>query len=132
MSDRDNGAAPGGTAPIGYGRPPAEHRFKPGQSGNPKGRPRRGHSTADVFEAMFRSIVTIVVDGKRRRVTVREAMAMRTKKEVLNGNPRVIERWLAYAEKVEQRSAERHADRKLDLTGLTDEQLRAIASIEIG
>lgn len=25
---------------VGYGRPPAEHRFKPGQSGNPSGRPK--------------------------------------------------------------------------------------------
>lgn len=33
MSDNDEGK-------IGYGRPPAEHRWKPGQSGNPKGRPK--------------------------------------------------------------------------------------------
>lgn len=25
---------------AGYGKPPAEHRFKPGQSGNPRGRPK--------------------------------------------------------------------------------------------
>jgi hypothetical protein len=26
--------------PAGYGRPPVEHQFKPGQSGNPNGRPK--------------------------------------------------------------------------------------------
>src|SRR6266511_2789790 len=26
---------------VGYGRPPHHTRFKPGESGNPKGRPRR-------------------------------------------------------------------------------------------
>ncbi|MGX7953239.1 DUF5681 domain-containing protein [Tsuneonella sp. HG249] len=26
--------------PVGYGRPPAEHRFRKGRSGNPRGRPR--------------------------------------------------------------------------------------------
>lgn len=31
MSDED----------VGYGRPPKQHRFKPGQSGNPGGRPRK-------------------------------------------------------------------------------------------
>ena len=25
---------------VGYGKPPASTRFKPGQSGNPKGRPK--------------------------------------------------------------------------------------------
>src|SRR4029078_7462453 len=25
---------------VGYGKPPAETRFKPGQSGNPRGRPK--------------------------------------------------------------------------------------------
>jgi Family of unknown function (DUF5681) len=25
---------------VGYGRPPREHRFAPGRSGNPRGRPK--------------------------------------------------------------------------------------------
>jgi len=29
---------------IGYGKPPTQHRFKPGQSGNPRGRPKRAKS----------------------------------------------------------------------------------------
>ncbi len=132
MSGRGEDAPPDAPTKVGYGKPPAQHRFKPGQSGNPAGRPRRGHSTADVFEAMFRTTVSMVVDGKRRRVTVREVMARRTMKEILTGNSRAVERWLPYAEKVEQKSAERHANRRLDVAQLTEEQLRVLASIKMG
>jgi hypothetical protein len=31
----------GGDDGVGYGRPPRHSRFKPGESGNPRGRPRR-------------------------------------------------------------------------------------------
>ena len=34
--------------PIGYGNPPEGVRWKPGQSGNPKGRPK-GESLGDIF-----------------------------------------------------------------------------------
>ena len=116
---------------VGYGRPPSAHRFKPGESGNPRGRPRRSHSTAAVFEAMFRSTVPMMVDGRRRRLTVRQAMALRAMKEILTGNPRAIERWLTYAEKVEPRVIETDA-LQLDCDSLTEEQLRVLASIRIG
>ncbi|MEP7006198.1 MAG: DUF5681 domain-containing protein [Sphingomonas bacterium] len=39
----DAAASPAAEGPKGYGQPPAEHRFRRGQSGNPAGRPpRRG------------------------------------------------------------------------------------------
>ena len=31
---------PGNSEKTGYGNPPKEHQFKPGQSGNPSGRPK--------------------------------------------------------------------------------------------
>lgn len=39
------GKIPAEQGKVGYGRPPAEHRFKPRKSGNPKGRPPSAGST---------------------------------------------------------------------------------------
>ena len=72
----------------------------------------------------------MMVDGRRRRLTVRQAMALRAMKDILTGNPRVIERWLTYAEKVERLQANL-GEQRIDLTSLTEEQLRVLASLKI-
>jgi hypothetical protein len=38
---------------VGPGRPPKEHQFKPGQSGNPKGARRKSKSIAPDLKALF-------------------------------------------------------------------------------
>jgi hypothetical protein len=54
---------PSGEYPIGYGRPPVESRFRKGESGNPRGRPR-GTKTA--------SAKAVVLQEAYRPITVRE------------------------------------------------------------
>ena len=40
---------------VGYGKPPVHHRFRPGQSGNPHGRPRKARNLDSVVvQAMAR------------------------------------------------------------------------------
>ncbi len=46
---------------IGYGRPPKKTRFKPGESGNPKGRPKG-----------TKNLKTDLIEELRERVNVRE------------------------------------------------------------
>ena len=61
---------------IGYGKPPAGRRFQKGQSGNPRGPggPRGSKSLPALLIAALDEPVTVTINGKRRRVTKREAI----------------------------------------------------------
>jgi hypothetical protein len=62
---------------VGPGRPPREHQFKPGQSGNPKGAKRKPQSIAtdlkDQLERALRGKVTLRQGTKQKVVTLAEA-----------------------------------------------------------
>jgi hypothetical protein len=60
---------------VGPGRPPREHQFKPGQSGNPKGARRKPRSIADlkaVFERALSGKVTLR-QGEQEKIITKAA-----------------------------------------------------------
>lgn len=72
-------------ADIGYGSPPKSGRFKKGQSGNPKGRPRNQHCEIP-YDVVLGQKVTILEDGKKRRVTAAEAFLLQLTQKGLAGD----------------------------------------------
>jgi hypothetical protein len=60
---------------VGRGKPPVHSRFKKGQSGNPRG-PRPKNLPALLVEALNEKVV-VTIDGERREITKREAVATR-------------------------------------------------------
>ena len=77
---------------VGYGRPPLEHLFKPGKSGNPKGRRSRaqeaqGRLLRDLFIEMGNEMIPVTIGGKRQYVTKKQAIAIGLFNDALAGTP---------------------------------------------
>jgi hypothetical protein len=75
---------------VGYGRPPLETRFKPNQSGNPKGRPRRPPSWRAVVETILEEKVEIRIGDRILRMSNRQAFVRAAFRRAHNGDPRLL------------------------------------------
>ena len=85
---------------VGYGKPPKAHQFKPGKSGNPKGRPRRAETMPEIVAKVRDEMVPITIDGKRKKVPLMEAALRQTIANCFkSGNPRHLEKMLDLLEK---------------------------------
>jgi len=75
---------------VGYGRPPAEGRFKKGASGNPRGRPRESRNISLLLEQELSSKVSVNENGRRRTITKLEGMVKQMVNRALAGNDRAV------------------------------------------
>ena len=57
---------------VGPGKPPLRTRFKKGQSGNPRGRSPKNLAT--LLADALNEKVYVTIDGRRRKITKREAI----------------------------------------------------------
>jgi Family of unknown function (DUF5681) len=76
------------TYEVGYGRPPRAHRFKPGRSGNPKGRPKGAKNEDTILTNLLNRRIDIREAGRLRKITVLEAMLLKFAEEALKGDPK--------------------------------------------
>jgi hypothetical protein len=64
-----------GSYEVGFGKPPREKRFRAGQSGNPRGRPRGAKNFATAIEDELQTRITVTENGKRKRISKRQVIA---------------------------------------------------------
>jgi hypothetical protein len=76
---------------IGYASPPPEHRWKPGQSGNPRGRPKGRKNEATILKEILARRVAFRVGGKPKTICVLEAILYRLSADAMAGKVRSAE-----------------------------------------
>lgn len=100
---------------VGYGKPPKHTQFKPGQSGNPKGRPKGTRNLkTDLAEELGESII-VNEGGRSKTITKQRAMIKSLIARAVNGDPKAFQAAIQMAVTllpVEEESGE--AGRSLD------------------
>lgn len=78
--------------PLGYANPPRRTQFKKGQSGNPRGRPRRKKAINTMLDEILYKQVEITEGGRRRKVAAVEALLKRQLAEAMKGDAKAFDR----------------------------------------
>jgi Family of unknown function (DUF5681) len=72
----------------GYRKPPHEHQFQPGESGNPKGRPKGAKNESTILREILARKIETRSGGRVRKITILEAILLRMTEDSLKGNIR--------------------------------------------
>jgi hypothetical protein len=92
------------TPKVGYCNPPEHTRFKTGQSGNPRGRPKGTLSMASVLERTLREKVIINESGRRRSVTKLEAAIKQLTNKAASGELKALQLLAALMRSADERA----------------------------
>jgi hypothetical protein len=84
----ETGFASSSSYEVGYGKPPRQYRFRRGQSGNPKGRPKGTKNTATLLREILDRKIEVRSGTGVRKISIREAMLTRFAESALEGDTR--------------------------------------------
>ena len=81
---------------VGYGKPPKDSQWKPGQSGNPNGRPRKSNDFKKILGRELSDELAIIEGGQRGRFSKLELVAKKLVHDTLKGDLRAMKILLPY------------------------------------
>lgn len=88
MLPHDDDDRPGEPYKVGFGKPPLEHQFKKGRSGNRHGRPKRSRNVTTIVREIASEAVTVRDGSRTRRVSKLELLVHAQVNKALRGDAR--------------------------------------------
>ena len=90
---------------VGYGKPPQDSQFRPGQSGNPAGRSKGVRNLATDVRRALKLPVKVRAGGRSRQMSTQAGMLMMLRDKALNGDARALDRLLELANRFNNEAA---------------------------
>src|SRR5918999_369344 len=75
---------------VGYANPPKSTRFKPGQSGNPRGRPRGSQGRKTIIERVLLEMHDVVEGGEPKQRSTLELILLMLRNRSFEGDPKAF------------------------------------------
>lgn len=75
---------------VGYKKPPKSTQFKPGRSGNPKGRPKGTRNLSTDLKEELDSKILATEDGHQRKISKQQALIKTLANKALQGDIRAL------------------------------------------
>jgi hypothetical protein len=79
-----------GSYQVGYKKPPPQHRFTKGRSGNPLGRPKKPKTINTLLDKVLKETVVVNENGRRRSIPKLEALVKQVVNKAAAGDFRLI------------------------------------------
>ena len=89
---------------VGYGKPPQDTRFKPGQSGNPKGKPKGAKNLATIVDNAINEKVVVIENGRRRKRSKMEVAITQLTNKAATGDQKALTLLLPLVQIIEGRA----------------------------
>lgn len=86
----------------GYADPPKSGQFKPGKSGNPKGRPKGSKNLKTLIMNEAHELVEIVEKGEKKVMSQLHVMVAQLRNKAMGSDLKAIDRFLDYVSRYEE------------------------------
>ena len=107
---------------VGYGKPPPQHRFKPGQSGNPRGRPKTSPDISELAARELKRQRHVKIDGQQLSIRTAEFLMKKLVADAAQGNLPALKQILALALPFQQKERRKEIEYTKIHPGMSDKE----------